>query len=118
MSCVGETIGSPFDGESRLLTDRASAPRLGLRRARQRHVDRHLVAVEVRVERRADQRVNLDRRALDQHGLERLDAEPVQRRGAVEQHQVVLDDLFQHVPDAGSTRSTSRLAALMLCACP
>ena len=94
-------------------------PRLVLRRLRQRHVDRHLVAVEVGVERRADQRVNLDRRAFDQADLERLDAEPVQRRRAVEEHDVVLDDLFQHFPDAcGSTRSTSRLAALMLWAWP
>ena len=50
--------------------------RLGLRRQRQVHG--HLVAVEVRVERVADQRVDLDRLALDQHRLERLDAEAVE----------------------------------------
>ena len=34
-----------------------------------------------------------------EHRLERLDAHAVQRRGAVEQHRVALDDLFEDVPD-------------------
>ena len=55
-----------------------------LRFRRQRNVDRHLVAVEVGVERRADQRVDLDGLAFDQHGLKRLDAEAVQRGRAVQ----------------------------------
>ncbi len=59
----------------------------------------HLVAVEVGVERRADQRVQLDGRALDQLGLEGLDRQAVQRRRAVQQHQVVLDHFLEHVPD-------------------
>ena len=74
-------------------------PRLDLRLDRERHVHGHLVAVEVGVERRADERVEPDRLALDQHRLERLDAQAVQRRRAVEQHRVVLDDLFEDVPD-------------------
>ena len=57
--------------------------RLHLRLHGERHVHGHLVAVEVRVERGADERVDLDGLALDQHGLEGLDAEPVERRGAV-----------------------------------
>ncbi len=61
----------------------------------------HLVAVEVGVESGAHQRVNLDRRAFDQDRHERLDAQAVQRRSAVEQHRVVADDLVQHVPDLG-----------------
>ena len=76
-------------------------PRLGLRLRRQRHVDRHLVAVEVRVEGVADERVHLDRLALDERRLECLDAEPVQRRGAVQQHRVLLDDLLEDVPHLG-----------------
>ena len=74
-------------------------PRLGLRLRRQRQVHGHLVTVEVRVERGADERVNLDGLALDQLRLERLDAEPVQRRCPVQQHRVLGDDLFEHVPD-------------------
>ena len=73
-------------------------PGLGLRLGRQRHVHRHLVTVEVRVERGADQRVDLDGLALDQLRLEGLDAQAVQRRRAVEQHRVLADDLFEHVP--------------------
>ncbi len=71
---------------------------LDLRLGRERDVDRHLVAVEVRVERGADERVDPDRLALDEHRLERLDAQPVQRRRAVEQDRVLADDLFEHVP--------------------
>ena len=56
---------------------------------RERDVDRHLVAVEVGVEGRADERVDLDRLALDQHRLEGLDAEPVERRRAVQQDRVL-----------------------------
>ena len=69
---------------------------LGLRR--QRDVHRHLVAVEVGVERRADQRVDADGLAFDQQRLERLDAQAVQRRRAVQQDRVFADDLFEDVP--------------------
>ena len=51
--------------------------RFELRLKRQRNVHSHLVAVEVGIERRANQRVKLDRLAFDQHRLERLDAEAV-----------------------------------------
>ena len=72
--------------------------RFELRLEGQRHVHRHLVAVEVRVERGADERVQLDRLALDQHRLEGLDAEAVQGRGAVEEHGMLADDLREDVP--------------------
>ncbi len=88
--------------------------RLHLRLDRQRHVDRHLVAVEVGVERRADQRVQLDRLALDEDRLERLDAEAVERRGAVQEHRVLADDLLEDVPDLGRSFSTIFLALLMV----
>ena len=71
---------------------------LGLGLGRQRQVHGHLVAVEVGVERGADQRVDLDGLALDQHRLEGLDAEAVQRGRPVQQHRVLLDDLLEHVP--------------------
>ena len=73
--------------------------RFQLRLERQRDVHGHLVAVEVGVEGGADQRVQLDRLAFDQHGLEGLDAEAVQRRRAVEQHRMLADDLVQDIPD-------------------
>ena len=59
----------------------------------------HLVAVEVGVERGADQRVQLDGLAFDQHGLERLDAEAVQRRGTVQHDRVLADDVLEDIPD-------------------
>ena len=61
----------------------------------------HLVAVEVGVEGGADQRMQLDRLAFDQHRLERLNAQPMQRRGAVQQDGMLADDFFQDIPDLG-----------------
>src|SRR6185295_5529869 len=66
---------------------------------RQRHVHRHLVTVEVGVERRADERMQLDRLAFDEHGLERLDAEAVQRGLAVQENRMLADDFLEDVPD-------------------
>ncbi len=62
----------------------------------------HLVAVEIGVERGADQRVQLDRLALDQHRLERLNAEAMQRRRAVQHHRVLADHFFEDVPHFGT----------------
>ena len=71
--------------------------KLGLER--QRHVHGHLIAVEIGVERRADERMQLDGLALDQHRLERLNAEAMQRRRAVEQHRVLADHLIEDIPN-------------------
>ena len=57
--------------------------------ARQRKMHGHLVAVEVRVVRRADERMQMDRFAFDQHRLEGLNAETMERRCAVEQHRML-----------------------------
>ena len=84
MSCVGLMIGLTARGREDVVRAHHEHARFHLRFDRERHVHRHLVAVEVGVEGRADQRVQLDGLALDQHRLERLDAETVQRRGAVE----------------------------------
>src|ERR1051326_2742079 len=72
--------------------------RLDLSLRRERDVNGHLVAVEVGVEGGADERVNLDRFAFDEHRLERLDAQAVQRRCAVEKHGMLFDDLIERVP--------------------
>ena len=75
-------------------------------------MDRHLVAVEVGVERRTHQRVDLDRAALDQDRLERLNTEAVQRWSAVQQDRVILNDLLEHIPDLGSHALDDALGAL------
>ena len=59
-------------------------PRFGLRLGRERDVNGHLIAVKVGVVGGADQRVQLDGAALDQNGLKGLNAQTVQRGGAVE----------------------------------
>ncbi len=61
----------------------------------------HLIAVEVCVERGADQRVNLDGFAFHQHRLEGLNAEAVKRGSAVQQHRMIFNHLFQDVPHDG-----------------
>jgi len=76
-------------------------PRLSLRVSRQRDVHRHLVTVEVRVERLAYQWVDLDGLAIDKDRLERLDAETVQRRRPVQHDRMVLDHVLQCVPHLG-----------------
>ena len=71
---------------------------LNLSLRRQRNVNRHLVAVKIGVESRADQRVNLDGLALDQNRLKSLNPQTVKGRGPVEQDGVIANDLFQDVP--------------------
>ena len=99
MSCVGTMIGLPLAGDEDVVGRHHQHARFQLRFKRQRNVHGHLVAVEVGVEGGADQRMKLDRLAFDQHGLERLDAEAMQRRRAVEQDRMLADHLFEDVPD-------------------
>ncbi len=87
-------------------------PRLLTGRRRKRYVDGHLVAVEVGVERRAHERMDLDGRALDEHRHECLDAQTMQRRGAVQQDRMILDDLLEDVPDLGPDALDDALGAL------
>lgn len=61
-------------------------------------MDSHLVAVEVGVEGRTYQRMQLDGLAFDQHRLERLDAQTVQGRRTVQQHRMLANHFFQDVP--------------------
>src|SRR5215475_10960086 len=61
-------------------------------------MDRHLVAVEVRVERGTDERMNLDRLSFDEYRLEGLNTQSVEGRSAVQQDRVILDNFFKNVP--------------------
>ena len=75
--------------------------RFHLRFHGERHVHRHLVAVEVGVIGGAYQRMKLNRFAIDENRLEGLDAKPVQRRRAVEQDRMLTDDFIEDVPHFG-----------------
>ena len=112
MSRVGATVGSPLLGSSRFLRRKHDLPRLGHRFPRQGDVHGHLVAVEVSVEGGADQGMNLDRAALDEHRLKRLNAQPVERGGAVQEDGPRLDDIVQHVPDLGPSPLDDAFRAL------
>ena len=63
---------------------------------------RHLVAVEIRIEGSADQRVKLDGLAFNQHRLKRLNAQAVQSRRTVQQYRVFADHFFQNIPHFGT----------------
>ncbi len=67
----------------------------------QRYVNGHLVTVKVGVESRTNERVQLNGFALDELGLERLNTETVQGRGAVQQHRVAFQHVFQNIPNHG-----------------
>jgi len=58
-------------------------------------MNRHLVAVKVRVKSVADKRVQFDCLAFYQHRLKRLDTKPVQSRGAVEKNRVFFYNLVK-----------------------
>ena len=81
-----------------LLVDEHKESRFGLRFDGKRNVNSHLVAVEVRVERAADERVEFYRSALDKNGFERLNAETVKRRRTVKHYGMVFDNVFENVP--------------------
>ena len=110
MSCVGVASGRPCAGERMLFADSIRIRASACASALQRQVDGHLVAVEVGVERVTDERVHLDRLALDEDRLEGLDPEAVQRRCAVQQHRMLGDHLFEDVPDVAAT-STRRASS-------
>src|SRR5690606_33004634 len=95
----GVDVGTAVRRREQVVAGEHLEPRFGLGVDGQRHVDRHLVAVEVGVEGLADQRVELDGLTLDEDRLERLDAEAVERGSAVEEDHLVGDHLFERVPD-------------------
>ena len=111
MSCDGTMIGLPCAGE-RMLFVLIMSTRASIWASMESGVHGHLVAVEVGVEGGADERVELDRLALDEDRLERLDAEAVERRGAVQEHRVLADHLVEDVPDLGALLLHHLLRAL------
>ena len=107
----------PSDGFKQVVGGQHQEAGFSLGLSGQRHVDRHLVAVEVGVERGTYQRMQLDGAALDQHRLKGLDAQAVQGRRTVQKNRMVLDDNFQRIPHFRDVaRSTIFRAFLMLVA--
>ena len=64
-------------------------------------MDSHLIAVKVGIEGCADQWMQLNGLALDQHGLKGLNAKPVQRWCPVEHDGMLANNLFKNIPDFG-----------------
>jgi len=62
-------------------------------------VNCHLVTVEVGVESRTDERVQLDCLAFNQLRLEGLDTQPVKCWCTVQQHRVTLENVLEDIPD-------------------
>ena len=106
---------APVGGAEDVVRRHHQVLRLSDGTAEQRHVHRHLVTVEVRVERLADERVDLDRLALDEHGHERLDAESWRVGARLRSTGCSLITPSSTSHTSGRTRSTMRLALLMFC---
>ena len=85
MSCEGKTMVLPLAGLRRLRLESMRVQHSAWAALVSGHVDGHLVAVEVGVVGVADEGMELDGLALDEDGLEGLDAEAVQGRRAVEE---------------------------------
>ncbi len=75
-------------------------------------VDSHLVAVEVGVECRTCEWVELDCLAFDHLGLEGLDAETVKSRCTVEKHGVAFHHMLEDIPYDGLLAVDDLLGAL------
>ena len=58
----------------------------------------HLVTVKIGVERRADQRMQLNCFAFYQNRLKSLNAQPVQSRRTVQHYRVLADHFIQNIP--------------------
>src|SRR4029450_885697 len=69
-----------------------------LRLDRQRHVHRHLVAIEVGVVRGANERVNANGFALDQLRFKRLNREAVQSWSTIQEYRMAPSYFVQNVP--------------------
>ena len=65
----------------------------------QRHVNRHLVTIKIRVKTRTNQWVQLNSLALNQLRLESLDTQSVKRRSTVQQHWMTFQYIFQDIPN-------------------
>ena len=65
-------MGPPCAGRQNVVRREHQGRCFDLRFGRERDVDGHLIAIEIRVEGGADERVNLDGFTFDEHGFERL----------------------------------------------
>ena len=79
---------------------------------RQGKVYSHLVTVEVGIECRTCQRVQLDSLTLDEFRLESLDTQTVQCRCTVQEHGMTLHDVLEDIPDDGLTTVDNLLGRL------
>ena len=78
----------------------------------QRKVNSHLVTVEVGVECRTCQRVQLNSLTLDELRLEGLNTQTVQCRSTVQQYGMTLHHVLQDIPDHRLTAVNDLLGAL------
>ncbi len=91
--------GTSVGGFQKVVSRKHKEPCLCLSLCGKGQMDSHLVSVEVGVERGTNQRVKLNGASLNQYRLERLDTQSVKRRCAVQEHGVILDNVFQSVPN-------------------
>ena len=107
-------IGLPLEGAKILLVDIIKTCASTWASIDKRQVDRHLVAVEVRVETLADQRVQVIALPSTKDRLECLDAHSVQRRSAIEQYRMIANHLIREYPRLPRPCAPSIFLALLI----
>ncbi len=75
-------------------------------------MDSHLVTVEVGIERRTCQRMELDSLTFDKLRLECLDTKSVKRRGTVQEYRMSLHNILKNIPNYRLTTVYNLLCAL------
>ncbi len=93
--------GPAVGGRENIVHRQHQEPCLCLGFQRERQVNCHLVAVEVCIIGRTNQRINLQGPAFHQHRLESLNAQPVESRSSVEHHRMLADYFLQNIPNLG-----------------
>ena len=87
--------GPPVGGEQNVVAREHQHACLQLSLERKRHVDRHLVPIEVGVERRTHERMDAYRFPFHEDRLESLNSQPVEGGRPVQQNRVILDDVLE-----------------------
>ena len=86
-------------GKQHVVLAERELSRLAYRGFGERDMTGHLVTVKISVECRADERVNLDGAAINEHGLKCLDAEAVQGRGSIQPDWAFLYHFLEYIVD-------------------
>ena len=64
-------------------------------------MDRHLVSIKVGIESFANERMQFDSISFNENRLKSLNAHSVKRRSSIQENRMVVNDLFEDIPNLG-----------------